>query len=161
MTIQLGQIAPDFEQDTANGSIRFHAWLGVAWGLLFSYPRDFTEVAAAELMEVTRLKLDWDRRAVRPIGLSVDSADTHRNFEEIIATTEGRAFNFPLVADSDRAVAELYGMVHPAVDPDATASCVFLIDPQRRVRLTQTYPMTVARNFQDLLRVIDCLQASE
>lgn len=158
MTIRLGQIAPDFEQDTANGSIRFHPWIGPAWGLLFSYPRDFMPVAAEELIEVARLKLEWDRRAVRPVGLSVDTVESHRAFEQFIAATHGQTFNFPVVADTDHAVAGLYDMVHAEADPDATASCLYLIDPQKRVRLILTYPEGAGRNFRDLLRIIDKLQ---
>lgn len=161
MTMRLGQIAPDFEQDTANGSIRFHPWLGTAWGMLFSYPRDFMSVAAEELVEVARLKLEWDRRMVRPVGLSVDSADSHRSFEQFVAATRGQTFNFPLVADIDRSVADLYDLEHAEAHPGATASCLFLIDPRKRVRLSLTHPIGVARNFRDLLRVIDGLQGTD
>lgn len=161
MTIRLGQIAPDFEQDTANGSIRFHPWLGTAWGLLFSYPRDFMPVAAQELVAVAQLKLEWDRRTLRPVGLSVDSADSHRSFEQFVAATRGQNFNFPLVADTDRTVADLYDLEHCEGHPGATASCLFLIDPRKHVRLILTHPIGVARNFRDLLRVIDGLQGTD
>jgi alkyl hydroperoxide reductase subunit AhpC len=161
MTIRLGQIAPDFEQDTANGSIRFHCWLGTSWGLLFSHPRDFAPISAAELVEVARLKPEWDRRDIKPVGLSVDTADSHRAFEQDIALVEGRAFNFPVVADSDRTVADLYGMVHAETDAEATARCVFVVDPHKRVRLILTYPPGVGRNFRDILRVIDALQRAD
>lgn len=161
MAIRLGQTAPDFEQDTANGSIRFHSWIGSAWAMLFSYPRDFMPVAAEELVEVARLKLEWDRRMVRPVGLSVDSADSHRAFEQFVAATQGQTFNFPLVADTDRAVADLYDMEPSETHPGATASCLFLIDPRKRVRLILTHPVGVARNFRDLLRVIDGLQGTD
>jgi alkyl hydroperoxide reductase subunit AhpC len=161
MTLRLGQIAPDFEQDTANGSIRFHPWIGKAWGMLFSYPRDFMPVVVDELVEVARLKLEWDRRAVRPVGLSVDSADSHRAFEQFVAATRGQTFNFPIIADTDRSVADLYDMEHCQAQPEATASCLFLIDPHMRVRLVLTHPPGVARNFRDLLRVIDSLQATD
>ena len=161
MTIQLGQIAPDFEQDTANGSIRFHPWVGPSWGLLFSYPHDFMPTAAAELIDVARLKLEWDRRAVRPVGLSVDTAESHRAFEQFIAATHGQTFNFPVVADTDLSVATLYDMVHGETDPDATASCLFLIDPRKRVRLILTHPTGVGRNFRDILRIIDGLQGAD
>jgi alkyl hydroperoxide reductase subunit AhpC len=158
MTLRLGEISPDFEQDTANGSLRLHAWLGRCWGLLFSYPTDFASVSATELTEVAWLKPDWDRRAVKPIGVSLDSADSLQVFVRDAARRGGGPFNFPLVADSDGTVATLYATVHPETDPDAAARCVFIIDPCKRVRLTLAYPPSVARSFQDLLRVIDGLQ---
>jgi alkyl hydroperoxide reductase subunit AhpC len=161
MTLRLGQVAPDFEQDTANGSIRLYPWLASDWGLLFSYPRDFMPVAAEELVDVARLKLEWDRRAVRPVGLSVDSAETHRAFEQFVVVTKGHGFTFPVVADTDRSVAELYGMLDTDAHPEATASCLFLIDPGKRVRLMLTHPVGVARNFRDVLRVIDTLQGAD
>jgi len=161
MTIQLGQIAPDFEQDSTQGRIRFHAWLGNSWGILFSHPRDFTPVCTTELAEVARLKPEWDMRHVKPIGLSVDLMDRHAVWEKDIEETQGHALNFPLVADADRTVSQLYGMIHPEADPTVTVRCVYVIDPNKRVRLTLTYPPSTGRNFDEILRAIDSLQLTD
>jgi alkyl hydroperoxide reductase subunit AhpC len=161
MIMRLGQIAPDFEQDTANGSIRFHNWLGTSWGVLFSHPHDYASISHAELAEVARLKPEWDRRNVKPVGLSLDTVESHRDFEQAAELVEGRVFNFPVVADCDRTVADLYGMVHPDIDPTATARCVFVIDPRKRVRLIHAFPPCVGRNFRDILRAIDGLQRAD
>ena len=161
MTIQLGQIAPDFEQDTTNGSIRFHEWLGPSWGVLFSHPKDFTPVCTTELGEVARLQPEWAKRNVKPVGLSVDTTASHARWEDDIAETQGHAMNFPMVADTDRKVANLYGMVHPETDPMLTVRSVFVIDPAKKVRLILTYPPATGRNFQEILRVIDSLQLTD
>jgi len=161
MAIELGQIAPDFEQDTTNGSIRFHQWIGGSWCILFSHPKDFTPVCTTELAEAARLKPEWDKRGVRIIGLSVDSAESHARWEQDIEATQGQALNFPVIADADRRVSALYGMIHPQADPALTVRCVFIIDPDRKVRLILTYPPSTGRNFAEILRVVDSLQLTD
>ena len=161
MAIQLGQTAPDFEQDSTHGKIHFHTWLGKSWGVLFSHPKDYTPVRTTELAEVARLKPEWEKRHVKPIGLSVDPADRHRGWERDIEETQGQAVNFPMLADADRKVSDLYGMVHPEADPSITVRTVFIIDPNKKVRLMLTYPPSTGRNFDEVLRVIDSLQLTD
>jgi alkyl hydroperoxide reductase subunit AhpC len=161
MTIQLGQIAPDFEQDTTKGRIRFHEWLGTSWGVLFSHPKDFTPVCTTELGVVARLAPEWAKRNVKVIGLSVDPADRHVEWEADIAETQGSTVNFPMIADPDRKVSTLYGMVHPEADPTVTVRTVFVIDPNKKVRLSLNYPPSAGRNFDEVLRVIDSLQLTD
>lgn len=161
MTLQLGQIAPDFQQDSTQGRICFYQWLGNAWGILFSHPKDFTPVCTTELAEVARLKPEWDNRRVKPIGLSVDPMDLHGVWESDIEETQGYALNFPLIADANRTVSQLYGMIHPDTDPAVTVRCVYVIDPNKKVRLILTYPPSTGRNFNEILRVIDSLQLTD
>ena len=161
MTIQLGQIAPDFEQDTTQGRLRFHEWAGGHWVVLFSHPRDYTPVCTTELGEVARLKPEFDRRGVRVIGLSVDTPERHGGWEQDIMDTQGSRVNFPMIADADRRVSDLYGMVHPEADAALTVRTVFVIDPAKRVRLMLTYPPSTGRNFAEILRVIDSLQLTD
>jgi alkyl hydroperoxide reductase subunit AhpC len=161
MTIQLGQIAPDFEQDSTAGRIRFHDWLGSSWGILFSHPKDYTPVCTTELAEAARLQPEWSKRNVKVIGLSVDPADSHRGWEKDIEETQGQALNFPVLADPDRKVSNLYGMVHPEADPTITVRSVFIIDPNKKVRLIMTYPPSTGRNFAEILRVVDSLQLTD
>jgi alkyl hydroperoxide reductase subunit AhpC len=161
MTIQLGQIAPDFEQATTEGRVRFHEWLGNSWGILFSHPKDYTPVCTTELAEVARLKPEWDKRNVKVIGLSVDPGTSHKGWEKDIEETQGQALNFPLLADEDRKVSNLYGMVHPEADPTLTVRSVFVIDPNKKVRLILTYPPSTGRNFAEILRVVDSLQLTD
>jgi thioredoxin-dependent peroxiredoxin len=161
LTLQLGQIAPDFEQDTTNGSIRFHEYMNGSWCILFSHPRDFTPVCTTELSEAARLKPEWDKRGVKVIGLSVDPSDSHASWEKDIEETQGQALNFPVIADLDRRVSALYGMVHPLSDPSVTVRSVFIIDPNKKIRLTMTYPASTGRNFQEILRVVDSLQLTD
>jgi alkyl hydroperoxide reductase subunit AhpC len=161
MTIQLGQVAPDFETDTTTGRIRFHEWLGDSWGVLFSHPKDFTPVCTTELGEAARLKPEFDRRRVKVIGLSVDPLDRHAGWEADIADTQGHAVNFPMIADPDKTVSNLYGMIHPEADPAITVRTVYVIDPAKKVRLMMTYPPSTGRNFQEILRVIDSLQLTD
>jgi thioredoxin-dependent peroxiredoxin len=146
MTIQLGQTAPDFEQDSSRGRIRFHDYLGSSWGVLFSHPKDFTPVCTTELAAVARLELEWKKRDVKV---------------EDIRETQGQSLNFPVLADKDRTVSSLYGMVHPEADPSVTVRSVFVIDPNKKVRLTLTYPPSAGRNFAEILRVIDSLQLTD
>jgi alkyl hydroperoxide reductase subunit AhpC len=161
MTVQLGQIAPDFEQDSSIGRISLHAYLGSSWGVLFSHPKDFTPVCTTELAAVARLAPEWQKRNVKPIGLSVDSTDNHESWARDIEETQGTAVNFPVLADKDRSVSNLYGMVHPEADPSVTVRSVFIIDPNKKVRLTLTYPPSTGRNFNEILRVIDSLQLTD
>jgi alkyl hydroperoxide reductase subunit AhpC len=161
MSLQLGQTAPDFQQDSTTGPISFHSWLGDSWGVLFSHPKDYTPVCTTELAEVARLKPEWDKRHVKPLGLSVDSADSHRGWDKDIEETQHVAMNFPVLADPDRKVSNLYGMVHPDTDPSITVRSVFIIDPAKKIRLMLTYPPSTGRNFAEILRVIDSLQLTD
>jgi alkyl hydroperoxide reductase subunit AhpC len=161
MSLQLGQTAPDFEQDSTAGRIRFHDWLGASWGILFSHPRDFTPVCTTELGEVARLRPEWDRRGVKPIALSVDPVDSHLAWAGDIAETQGRAVDYPILADSDRRVAELYGMIHPQSDPAVTVRAVYVVDADKKIRLILTYPPSTGRNFAEILRAIDSLQLTD
>jgi alkyl hydroperoxide reductase subunit AhpC len=161
MALNLGDIAPDFTQASTEGTLRFHAWAGDSWVVLFSHPKDFTPVCTTELGEVARLKPEFDRRGVKVIGLSVDPADRHAEWAKDIAETQGHALNFPLIADHDRKVADLYGMIHPNASDTATVRSVFVIDPAKKLRLSLTYPASTGRNFDELLRVIDSLQLTD
>lgn len=161
MSLQLGQTAPDFTQDSTEGPIHFHEWLGKSWGILFSHPKDFTPVCTTELGEVARLKPEWDKRNVKPIALSVDPVDSHKAWVGDIADTQGQAVNYPILADADRKVSTLYGMIHPEADPTVTVRSVFVIDPNKKVRLTLTYPASAGRNFREILRTIDSLQLTD
>jgi thioredoxin-dependent peroxiredoxin len=161
MAIQLGQIAPDFEQDSTAGRIRFHEWLGNSWGILFSHPKDYTPVCTTELAEAARMKPEWDKRNVKVIGLSVDPAESHAGWAKDIEETQGQALNFPVIADADRKVSDLYGMVHPLADPTITVRSVFVIDPAKKVRLIMTYPPSAGRNFAEILRAVDSLQLTD
>ncbi len=161
MSIQLGQIAPDFTQDSTQGEIHFHSWLGDSWGILFSHPKDYTPVCTTELAAVARLKPEFDKRNVKPIGLSVDPLGSHEGWSADIHETQGIAPNFPLLADADRKVATLYGMIHPQADPSITVRSVYIIHPNKKVRLTLTYPPSTGRNFAEILRVIDSLQLTD
>ncbi len=161
MSIQLGQVAPDFEQDSTIGRIRFHEWLGESWGVLFSHPKDFTPVCTTELGEVARLKPEFDRRSVKVIGLSVDSLDNHAKWNADIADVTGSVVNFPMISDADKTVSALYGMIHPEADAAVTVRSVFVIDPNKKVRLTLTYPPSAGRSFPEVLRVIDSLQLTD
>ena len=161
MTLQLGDIAPDFVQESTHGPIAFHEWLGTSWGVLFSHPKDFTPVCTTELAEAARLKPEFDRRNVKIIGLSVDAVPSHMRWEEDIAETQGQRVNFPVLADANRKVSDLYGMIHPKADPSLTVRSVFVIDPNKKLRLTLTYPPSTGRNFPEILRVIDSLQLTD
>ena len=161
MALQLGDTAPDFQADSTAGPISFHQWLGDQWGVLFSHPRDFTPVCTTELGYVARLAPEFERRGVKAIGLSVDPVDSHRGWAADIRETQGYAVNFPIIADPERKVANLYGMIHPAHDEVHTVRTVFVIDPKKKVRLFITYPQTAGRNFDEILRVIDSLQLTD
>jgi len=159
--LQIGQTAPDFVQASTEGNIEFHRWLGSSWGILFSHPRNFTPVCTTELGEVARLMPEWVGRGVKVIGLSVDPLDLHDEWALDIQETQGHKLNFPLLADADRRVASLYGMVHPESDPLLTVRAVFVIDPAKKIRLTLNYPPSAGRNFLEILRVVDSLQLSD
>jgi alkyl hydroperoxide reductase subunit AhpC len=156
--LRLGDDAPDFVAETTEGPIHFHDWLGASWGVLFSHPKDFTPVCTTELGEVARLKGEFERRNVKVLGLSVDSLKDHKRWAADIEQTQGHALNFPLVADPSREISDLYGMVHPNADDTATVRSVFVIGPDKKVKLTLTYPMSTGRDFGEILRVIDSLQ---
>jgi alkyl hydroperoxide reductase subunit AhpC len=161
MALRLGDTAPDFAAETTAGPIQFHDWLGDSWGILFSHPRDFTPVCTTELGYVARLKPELDRRGVKALGLSVDPVESHARWAADIRETQGHPVNFPIVADPDRKVADLYGMIHPAHDEVFTVRTVFVIDPKKKIRLMITYPQTTGRNFDEILRVIDSLQLTD
>jgi thioredoxin-dependent peroxiredoxin len=161
MAIRLGDIAPDFTADTTQGKISFHDWKGDSWAILFSHPKDFTPVCTTELGTVAKLKPEWEKRNVKPIGLSVDPVDSHHQWEGDIAETQGQAVNFPFVADPDRKVSDLYDMIHPNANDTLTVRSVFIIDPSNKVRLILTYPASTGRNFDEILRVIDSLQLTD
>jgi len=161
MTLRLGDIAPDFEQDSSIGKIKFHEWAGDSWIVLFSHPADFTPVCTTELGLTAKLKPEFDKRNVKAIALSVDPADKHLQWIADIEATQKTVVGFPIVADADKSVATLYDMIHPNQSATATVRSVFIIDPQKKVRLTLTYPMSVGRNFDEILRVIDALQLTD
>jgi alkyl hydroperoxide reductase subunit AhpC len=161
MSLRLGDTAPDFTQDSTAGKISFHQYLGDSWGVLFSHPKDFTPVCTTELGEVARLKPEFERRNVKVIGLSVDPLKDHHGWAADIEETQGHALNFPLIADADRTVSGLYGMIHPNANDTLTVRSVFVIDPQKKVRLVLTYPASTGRNFAELLRTIDSLQLTD
>jgi alkyl hydroperoxide reductase subunit AhpC len=158
MAIQLGDVAPDFTAETTDGPLSFHEWLGSSWGVLFSHPKDFTPVCTTELGEVARLKGEFDKRNVKVVGLSVDALGNHGAWANDIKETQGYALNFPLIADTDRKVSDLYGMIHPAASDTMTVRSVFVIGPDKKVKLSITYPASTGRNFDEILRVIDSLQ---
>src|SRR6202171_1925030 len=158
MALRLGDIAPDFTAETTEGPISFHEWIGNGWACLFSHPKDFTPVCTTELGEASRLKPEFDKRNVKVVGLSVDQTDSHKRWAEDIRETQGTALNFPVIADPDHKVAELYDMIHPEISDTTTVRSVFVIGPDKKVKLMITYPASTGRNFQEILRVIDSLQ---
>jgi alkyl hydroperoxide reductase subunit AhpC len=167
MTLALGDVAPDFKAVTTEGPISFHEWLGDSWGLFFSHPKDFTPVCTTELGAVARLKPEWDKRNIKPIGISVDPVDDHGRWAADIEETQGSKVNFPMIGDPDLSIAKLYGML-PAASGDTsvgrtaadnqTVRNVFVIGPDKKIKLILIYPMTTGRNFLEILRVIDSLQ---
>ena len=161
MALQIGDIAPDFEAQTTEGKIRFHDWIGDSWAVLFSHPKDFTPICTTELGYMAKIKPEFDKRGVKAIGLSVDPVTSHKGWAADIKETQGHAVNFPIIADPEKKVADLYGMMHPAHDEVFTVRTVFLIDPKKKIRLMITYPQTTGRNFDEILRVIDSLQLTD
>ena len=158
MAVRLGDVAPDFTAETTEGTIHFHEWIGEGWAVLFSHPKDFTPVCTTELGYMARIKPEFDKRGVKIIGLSVDSADSHAEWSKDIEETQGTAPNYPLIADPDRKVADLYDMIHPNALDNLTVRSVFIIGADKKVKLTLTYPASTGRNFDEILRVIDSLQ---
>jgi alkyl hydroperoxide reductase subunit AhpC len=158
MAVRLGDTAPDFDASTTVGEISFHEWLGDSWGVLFSHPKDFTPVCTTELGYVAKIKPEFDKRNVKVIGLSVDSVESHVEWERDIEETQGTAVNFPMIGDENRSVADKYDMIHENADDTLTVRSVFVIGPDKKVKLTLTYPASTGRNFDEILRVIDSLQ---
>ena len=158
MSVHLGDTAPNFTQDSTMGAINFHEWAGDKWVVLFSHPKDFTPVCTTELGRVAKLKSEFDKRNVKVIGLSVDGMKDHGAWAKDIEETQGVALNFPLIADADRKVSDLYGMIPPAAENTMTVRSVFVIGPDKKVKLMITYPASTGRNFEEILRVIDSLQ---
>jgi len=161
MTIQLGSIAPDFKQDSTEGPIQFHEWAGGKWVIFFSHPKDFTPVCTTELGAVAKLKSEFDKRNIKALALSVDDNDSHKKWVGDIEETQHTKLNFPIIADKDRKVANLYGMIHPEANDTFTVRSVFIIDPNKKVRLMLTYPASTGRNFAEILRVVDSLQLTD
>ena len=161
MALRIGDTAPDFEADTTEGRIRFHDWARGSWVFFFSHPADFTPVCTTEMGRTAQLSAEFERRGVKPLGLSTDTVAEHRTWMTDVDETQKTNVRFPIVADSDRKVAELYGMIHPGEDDTAAVRTVFIVDPDLKIRLTMAYPMTVGRNFDEILRVIDALQLTD
>jgi alkyl hydroperoxide reductase subunit AhpC len=161
MTLRLGDTAPDFEQDSSIGKLKFHEWAGDSWVVLFSHPADFTPVCTTELGLTAKLKPEFDKRNVKAIALSVDPAEKHAAWISDIEQTQDTVVGFPIIADEDRTVAGLYDMIHPNASTTATVRTLFVIDPAKKVRLSLTYPMSTGRNFDEVLRVIDALQLTD
>jgi alkyl hydroperoxide reductase subunit AhpC len=158
MSLRLGDKAPDFTQESSEGTINFYEYLGDSWGVLFSHPKDFTPVCTTELGEVAKLKSEFDKRGVKVLGLSVDPSNAHAEWIKDINETQNTEMNFPVIADADKKVSQIYDMVHPHADNTQTVRSVFIIKPDKTVALTITYPASTGRNFTEILRVIDSLQ---
>ena len=167
MTLQLGDVAPDFEADTTEGRIKFHDYVDGSWVVLVSHPKDFTPVCTTELGSMAKMKHEFDKRGVKMIGISVDSVDDHQRWKQDIRDVTGATVNYPMIGDSDMSVAKLYGMIHPNASGDAkgrtaadnaTVRNVLIIGPDKKIKLILTYPMSTGRNFDEVLRVIDSLQ---
>ncbi len=161
MSLRLGDTAPNFTQDSTEGTINFYDWAGDSWVVLFSHPADFTPVCTTELGEVARLKEEFAKRNAKVIALSVDDTESHKGWVGDIDETQGCAVNYPILSDADKTVSTLYDMIHPNANPKVTVRTVFVIDPDRKVRLTITYPPSTGRNFQEILRVLDSLQLTD
>lgn len=157
-TLRLGDTAPDFQAETTEGTVNFHEWLGNKWGMLFSHPADYTPVCTTELGATAKLKQEFDKRNVKVIAISVDPLESHTGWINDINETQQTTVNFPMIADPDRKVAQLYDMIHPNASENATVRSVFVIGPDKKIKLTLTYPASTGRNFSELLRVIDSLQ---
>ncbi|HET7625235.1 MAG TPA: peroxiredoxin [Verrucomicrobiae bacterium] len=158
MSLQLGDTAPDFTVTTTQGPVSFHQWLGNSWGILFSHPGDYTPVCTTELGAVARIKSEFDKRNVKPIAVSVDPLESHNGWIKDINQTQSVTMNYPIIADPKREVANAYGMIHPNADSTATVRSVFVIGPDKKIKLMLTYPASTGRNFAEILRVIDSLQ---
>jgi thioredoxin-dependent peroxiredoxin len=163
MSLRLGDTVPDFTQDSSEGTINFHSWIGDSWAILFSHPKDYTPVCTTELGTVAKLKSEFDKRGVKPIALSVDDVESHKGWVCDIEETQKTTINYPILADGDKKVAELYGMIHPnsSTGSTLTVRSVFIIDSNKKLRLELTYPASTGRNFDEILRVIDSLQLTD
>ncbi|HUY42919.1 MAG TPA: peroxiredoxin [Acidimicrobiales bacterium] len=160
MAIRLGDIAPDFTVDTTEGSISFHEWLGDGWGILFSHPKDFTPVCTTELGGFAARKAEFDKRNTKLIAVSVDDVESHNRWKADIGETQGTPMNFPIIGDESHKVADLYDMIHPNASDTLTVRSVFIVGPDKKVKLTLTYPASTGRNIDEILRVLDSLQLS-
>ncbi len=161
MVLQLGDVVPNFTQQSSEGEIDFYSWAGDSWVVLFSHPADYTPVCTTELGEVSRLKPEFDKRNAKVIALSVDDAESHKGWISDINETQGTVVDYPILADDDKKVSDLYGMIHPNANAKLTVRTVFVIDPEKKLRLTITYPPSTGRNFQEILRTIDSLQLTD
>ncbi|WP_175778307.1 peroxiredoxin [Burkholderia anthina] len=161
MSLRLGDIAPDFEQESSLGPVKFHEWLGDGWGVLFSHPADYTPVCTTELGLTAKLKGEFEKRNVKVIALSVDGVESHKGWINDINETQSTVVGFPIIADGDRKVSQLYDMIHPNANETLTVRSLFVIDPNKKVRLIITYPASTGRNFDEVLRVIDSLQLTD
>ena len=158
MSLKLGEIAPDFTAQTTEGEIKFHEWLGDSWGILFSHPADFTPVCTTELGEVARLKSEFDQRNTKVLAVSVDNLESHNRWIPDINETQNTIVNYPIIADEDQKVARLYNMIHESANDKLTVRSVFIIGPDKKIKLTITYPASTGRNFREIIRVLDSLQ---
>jgi len=158
MSLRLGDIAPDFTAESTEGTVHFHDWIGDGWAILFSHPKNYTPVCTTELGYMAGLKPEFDRRGVKVLGVSVDKLEDHHGWAKDIEETQGHALNFPLLADDNRTIAELYGMIHPGELESLTVRTVFVIGPDKKIKLMITYPASTGRNFDEVLRVVDSLQ---
>lgn len=161
MTIRIGDIAPDFEADTTNGPIKLHDWIGDSWAFFFSHPADYTPVCTTEMGRTSQLIAEFTKRNTKPLGLSTDTVEEHKNWINDVNETQNTDLTFPIVADPDLRIAKLYDMIHPSESETAAVRSVYIIDPNKKVRLIMTYPMSVGRNFDEILRVIDALQIGD
>lgn len=161
MSLLLGDVVPDFEQESSEGKISFHEWIGDSWAVLFSHPADYTPVCTTELGMVAKLKPEFDKRNTKVIALSVDDVESHMGWIKDIEETQNTAINYPILADGDKKVADLYEMIHPSANAKVTVRSVFIIDPEKKLRLSLTYPPATGRNFDEILRVIDALQLTD
>ncbi|MFB9775975.1 peroxiredoxin [Brevibacterium otitidis] len=161
MSLHLGDTAPDFTTDTSTGTISFHDWAGDEWVVFFSHPADFTPVCTTELGRVAQLQAEWDKRGVKPIALSVDTAEEHLAWIPDVNEYSSTTVSYPIIADPDKTVAELYDMIHPGAGDTSSVRSVFVIDPDKKIRLTMTYPKSTGRNFDEILRVVDALQEAD
>ena len=161
MTLRLGDTAPNFSAESTKGTINFHDWIGDSWVFFFSHPADFTPVCTTEMGRTAQLAEQFAERNVKPLGLSTDTAEEHLKWIEDVDDTQSCSLDFPILADADCSIAQLYDMIHPGESETAAVRSVFIIDPNKKIRLTMTYPMTVGRNFDEILRAIDALQTSD
>jgi alkyl hydroperoxide reductase subunit AhpC len=161
MSLHLGSIAPDFDQDSTHGRLSYHAWLGSSWGVLFSHPKDFTPVCTTELGAAAKLKGEFDKRNVKIAALSVDPLDSHEKWIADIEETQSTKLNYPIFADADRTISNKYDMIHPEANDTLTVRSVFVIDPNKKIRAIITYPASTGRNFDEILRLIDSLQLTD